>query len=274
MMQALQLSIVVPLKNEQEILYEKVEELALVLDEEVGPDRWNAILVDNGSTDRTPQIIQEIKERWPLTQPIRLEEPNIGKAMRAGLRASEAPYVFIMPIDENDVPFLTWAWRAREHYDLIIGSKRLNPVLNGQSPYRRFLTWGLNAMLSLLTEYIGADTHGCKLLRREAILPIDKRCVISRGQYDSELTIRSVRCGLRVAELPVVYSEKRPARDFMLKKIARNVVDLLRLYRALKNEPFVEGVHFHRWARSDVEDKVLPWIGTMPGRAEISHSSD
>lgn len=244
-------------------MWSTVVSLAEELDAELGKGCWQLIPVDNGSSDATPEIIDRIKVRWPTTSPIHMEQPNIGMAIRAGLRSAQSEWAYVMPIDEGDSAFFRWSWRSRENYDLIIGSKRLNSVLNGQTRYRRFLTWGLNSILSLLTGYVGADTHGCKLVRLSAMLPVDKRCVISRGQYDTEITIRAVRSGLRVAELPVIYSEKRRARDYMLKKIARNVVDVVKLYRALKTEPFSKDVHFHRWSRHEVENLILPFVGYL-----------
>ena len=246
------LSIVVPVKNESSILDVYITELEGYLRGLSALGSFEIIVVDNGSNDGSGDVLESLSDKIDELKVISLAKGNIGKAMRTGLRESLGDYVLIMPIDEIDYDFFTWAWKFRHEYSLILGSKRLNPVLNGQTPYRRFLTWGLNSMLSLLTEYIGADTHGCKLMRREDLIKVDSRCVISRGQYDTELTIRAVRSGLPVAEVPVVYVEKRSARDFMLKKIVRNVVDLFRLARALRNEPFVTNVRFHRWARADV----------------------
>ena len=76
--------------------------------------------------------------------------------------------------------------------------------------------------------------------------------------FMAELYDPATQFWVRVAELPVVYSEKRPARDSMLKKIARNLVDLMRLHRALKTEPFTDDVRFHRWSRHDIKHMVYP----------------
>ena len=71
-------------------------------------------------------------------------------------------------------------------------SKRADPTINNQAPYRRLLSWGLNSLLQYFTENPTVDTHGIKLIRLELIRPIVERCVINRGQFDTELTIRCV----------------------------------------------------------------------------------
>jgi glycosyltransferase involved in cell wall biosynthesis len=246
------LSIIIPILNEEEILLDVARCVSAQLDAVVGPGRWELIPVDNGSSDRTPQMCEEIRERWPTTRPIRLEEKNIGKAMRAGLQTAQGEFVYLFPVDEHDPLFFAWAWKNREDYDLVLGSKRADPTINGQAPYRRLLSWALNSLLHFLTENPTADTHGIKLMRLEMIRPIVDRCVINRGQFDTELTIRSIRSGLRVCEVPVEYEEKRPPRNLMLTKIGRNVVDLGRLTRALRDEPFQGPLRYHRRPREDL----------------------
>ncbi len=258
MTQELLLSVVIPLFNEEDVLWTTVEDLTSKLDELVGPRQWQLIPVDNGSTDSTPDILNRIANRWPNTLPLHLDRPNIGAAMRAGLEAGQGNWACIMPVEEGDIEFFAWAWQYREHYDLILGSKLADPTLNYQSQYRRFLSWGLNSLLRLLCEYVGADTHGAKLLYMESMQPILDRCVMSRGQFDTELTLRAVRAGLRVAEVPVIYKEKRPHRNLMVTKILRNVYDLLCLSRAMKSEPYDRSVRFHRWSRHEVTSMSLP----------------
>jgi len=242
-----------PLLNEEEILESAAENLANVLDTVIGPQAWQFVPVDNGSTDETPAILSRLKQRWPNTLNLRLEEKNIGKAMKHGLLNAEYEWAMILPLDEFDPGFLRWAWANKTKYDLILGSKRVDPTLNEQEPYRRLLSWGLNALLQLTLQNVTADTHGAKLLKLKTLKPHIERTVISRGQFDTELTLRSLRAGLRLAEIPVRYAEKRAARNWMLTKIGRNVVDLYRLNRVMKDVPFKDRIRYHRYCLDDIE---------------------
>ena len=82
---------------------------------------------------------------------------------------------------------------------------------------------------------------------------------MERGQFDTELTMRALRGGLWVAEVPVPIVQIRKPRNLMLGKIYRNFVDLLRLRRAMRNVGSVR-TRYHRWAREDMEQMhIVSW---------------
>ncbi len=58
-----ELSVVIPIFNEEEILWDNMEHLAGKFDEIIGPGRWQYILVDNGSVDDTRNIVERIIQR-------------------------------------------------------------------------------------------------------------------------------------------------------------------------------------------------------------------
>ena len=153
MEQSIQVSILIPLHNEQEILLKNIEYLAGEFDSIFGPLAWHFVLVDNASSDNTPKIIEEILKRWPNSISAYEPSPNYGKALKAGMKRAVAPWVHSIDIEQWDIPFVRWAWNNRECYDLFIASKRADPTLNQQPPYRRVLSWGLNALINLLLGY-------------------------------------------------------------------------------------------------------------------------
>jgi glycosyltransferase involved in cell wall biosynthesis len=247
-----QLSVVIPILNEEAILWHNAEALAALFDGEIGCGRWKFVLVDNGSTDSTPRIIERICARWPPSQRLFEARHNYGRAMRVGLMAVDTAWVITVDVEQWDTQFLKWAWRNRERYDLIIGSKRADPSINHQTSYRYFLSWGLNALIQLFFGYVGADTHGPKLLRHETMQPIIAHCRMSWGQFDSEFVIRALRAGLWIVEVPVIYVEQRPSQKLMFEKIARNVWEFNRLRRMLRNTRQNGFVRLHRFSRVDV----------------------
>lgn len=246
------LSVVVPIYNEEEELWQMAEQLSVHLDKIIGQKRWQYVLVDNGSTDSTSQIVERIIQQWPSCIQVRMARPNYGEALASGLRQAQGKWAYINNVDWWDPVFLRWSWENRTRYDLILGSKCADYTLNQQARYRRILSWGLNTILQFCFGFVGTDTHGQKLLHLTAMRPILDQCILRRGQFDTEFTLRAMRKGLWIAELPVPIIEKRKQRNLMIKKIAQNFYDILRLRRVIQKVPFTHSIRYHRWAREDI----------------------
>ena len=260
------LSVVIPIRNEEAILWENLRAVAACFDEVVGRGRWRFILVDNGSTDSTPEIIDRALEAFPLSRKLFVGEPNYGKAVRAGVDAADTDWVHVIDVEQWDLPFFRWSWRYRDRYDLFVASKRADPAICQQPIYRRFLSWGLNSLLQLFFAFPGSETHGPKLINRVSLGPILQKCVMDRGQYDTEIVLRAVRASLWIVELPVPYAEVRPTRSFMMKKIFYNLRAFNRLRKTFRSEPPQTGpVRLHRFCREDVLAQVAP-----PKAVEVS----
>ena len=247
------LSVVVPVYNEQDILMGMAEQLAPHLDAIAGKGRWQFVLVDNGSRDRSSEICAEIVRRWSGSVMIRLERPDYGEALYQGLMTACGPWAFVINVDFWDAPFMAWCFETRGVYDMVMGSKRADDALNRQDSYRRLLSWGLNTILQTVFNFPGTDTHGQKFIYLPALRPILQQCVMRRGQFDTEFTLRAARARLWLAEVPVPIVEVRRARNLMLQKVVRNIVDIFRLRRTMREIPSRVAMRYHRWSRDDVE---------------------
>jgi glycosyltransferase involved in cell wall biosynthesis len=264
------LSIVVPVFNEEDVLMDMAEQIAPALDAIAGPRRWQFVLVDNGSTDNSAAVCDSIASRWPGSIVIRLPRPDYGDALYHGLIGATGPWAFIINVDFWDVAFIRWCFRTRGSYDLVMGSKRADTALNAQHSYRKLLSWGLNVILQTVFGFVGSDTHGLKFLYLPALRPIFKECVMRRGQFDTEFTLRASRNRLWLAEVPVPIFESRPPRNLMLTKIIRNFVDIARLYRIMKAIPLRAATRYHRWSREDVENED-GWQTSLLAEMAASH---
>lgn len=250
-------SVVIPIYNESRILLNNLERLARFCDETVGLNRWMFILVDNGSTDGTIQLVEKAVKRWPPSRGVFTNIPNIGAAQKAGLSVATTKWIYMVDIEQWDFPFMRWAWRNRNHYDMFLGSKRADPTLNYQHYYRRILSAGLNGVLQVFFGFSGTDTHGPKLLDREALASIITVSSLDRGQFETELVLRATRKSKRLVEMPVEYRESRPHRNFMVQKIIWNLFALRRLNRVMKKVPFEGRVKHYRFTRDEVENTTL-----------------
>jgi len=267
------LSVVVPIFNEEEVLMAMAEQLAPELDAIAGIRRWQFVLVDNGSTDESGAVCNAIVARWPGSICIRLARPDYGDALYHGLTGAVGTWAFIINADFWDVAFMRWCFRTRGSYDLVMGSKRADVALNNQHRYRKLLSWGLNIILQTIFGFVGSDTHGLKFLYLPALRPIFETCVMRRGQFDTEFTLRASRGGLWLAEVPVPISENRPPRNLMLTKILRNLIDIARLYHLMQATPATSAARYHRWSREDVENESA-WQISMLAEMAASHRNN
>jgi glycosyltransferase involved in cell wall biosynthesis len=243
------LSIIIPLYNEEDIILDMLEKLDSNFRKILGQTEWEFLFIDNGSTDRTPEILNELCEKKNNVKVVHEPIPNYGLALKKGMNNCSSDYAHIINIEQWDMTFFAWAWSLREEYDLFLGSKLADPSTNHQSGYRKFLSWGLNSLLKLYFEFPGADTHGPKLVNMKSIKNILEKCVMGRGQFDTELTIRSLRGGLKIAEAPSEYVEYRQPRNMLIKKIVWNIIAISKMWWILKDLPYESYVRLYRFTR-------------------------
>ncbi|HEX6763191.1 MAG TPA: glycosyltransferase family 2 protein [Gaiellaceae bacterium] len=199
---SLGVALIVPAYNEAATIREVLDRIdALELDVQV-------IVVDDGSTDST----QDILRAWQSTHPDAtvLRQPNRGKgaAIRAGLEHVDREIVVIqdadMEYDPAEVPGLVEPI-AMGAADVVFGSR-----LRGGRPQRAHLFWHLvgNRCLSLLTNVLYNTTlsdmeTGYKAFRTDVLRSLELR----RNSFtiEPEITAKVCKRKLRVYEVPISY---------------------------------------------------------------------
>jgi glycosyltransferase involved in cell wall biosynthesis len=229
-------SIVIPVYNEEGILREAVTELLQGLDSVrlalSEPDlAFEIIIAENGSSDRTVELAEHLANELPEVRTFSLGEPNYGKAMRRGILEARGTWVICEEIDLCDLDFHR---RALEHLrhgdaDMVVGSKAMKGASDHRPLMRRAATRVLNSMLRVALDFRGTDTHGLKAFHRETLLPVVKDCVIDRDLFASELVIRAGRSGTRVIEIPIRLDEKRPPAINLIKRVPRVLQGMAKL---------------------------------------------
>ncbi len=219
-------SIVIPVYNEEGILREAVTELLDGLDAVRqalhAPElSFEVVLAENGSRDRTAELAVHLAAERPDVRTFSLGEPNYGKALRQGILEARGAIVICEEIDLCDLDFLR---RALEHLrhrdcDMVIGSKAMKGASDERPMFRRAATRVINGMLRIALDFRGTDTHGLKAFDRSALLPIVEACVIDRDLFASELVIRAARAQLHVIEIPIRLNEKRPPAINLIKRV-------------------------------------------------------
>jgi len=229
-------SIVIPVYNEEGILREAVSELIEGLDMLRSalhdPDlTFEVILAENGSRDRTAELAQHLADESEEIKTFSLGEPNYGKALRRGILEARGTYVICEEIDLCDLDFHRRALEHLRHGDceMVVGSKAMKGASDGRPILRRVATRVINGMLRVALDFRGTDTHGLKAFRREALLPVVEACVIDRDLFSSELVIRAGHAGLHVLEIPITLHEKRPPAINLVKRVPNVMRGLAKL---------------------------------------------
>ncbi len=219
-------SIVIPVYNEEGILREAVTELrrglAAVRDDLGAPDlQFEIILAENGSRDRTVDLARGLADEMPDVRTFSLGEPNYGKALRQGILMARGDLVICDEIDLCDTDFYrrSLALLRARGCELVVGSKAMRGAKDERPLLRRTATRVINEMLRISLDFHGTDTHGLKAFRRARLEPIVHECVIDRDLFASELVIRAGRADVSIIEIPVRLEEKRPPAINLVKRV-------------------------------------------------------
>jgi len=200
----MKLSIIIPVYNEEnsleELVGKVVETSCLDLDKEI-------IISNDGSTDRTFDIIQKLKTKYP--EIITYHSPtNLGKgaAVRLGITLSTGEIITIqdadLELDPNDYSRLLTPLLNNET-KIVYGSRFLNSKIKLKKTSRlanRFLTFLTNILFgSHLTDMETAY----KMFYRETLNGIKLRCV--RFDFEPEITAKFLKKGFHIIEMPISY---------------------------------------------------------------------
>ncbi len=224
-----EISFVIPVFDEEPILHAAVVDLR----ERLAPHglRYELILAENGSRDRTAEVARELAARYPE---VRLEQsptPNYGQALRRGIARARGELIICEEIDLCDVDFhlQALALLRSNQADFVIGSKLIGGARDARPLFRHSASQVYTGLLRVLFDFRGTDTHGLKAFRRSLVLPIVEACQVERDVFASELVIRAYRAPLRVVEIPVRVLEKRPPSTNLLRRLPGVVKDLWHL---------------------------------------------
>ena len=233
------LSVVIPVYNEQDILQAAVTDLRANF-ASLGHS-YEILLMENGSTDRTVSLAQELcartaQEDHGHVHLFSVGEPNYGRALKEGILHARGEFVICEEIDLCDVDFHRRALALLEtdEVDLVIGSKLLAEANDSRPFVRHAASLAYSMLLRLAVGFRGTDTHGLKAFRRQALLPVLRACVVEKDVFASELVLRASRAGLALREIPIQVAEKRPPSVHLFKRVPNVLKSVAKLTYAIR----------------------------------------
>jgi glycosyltransferase involved in cell wall biosynthesis len=234
MVRELPLSVVVPLFNEEESVGPLVDAVKAALGD---GDDWELLLVDDGSGDRTPEIVTRLAEQDQRLRLLRLAR-NYGQtpAMQAGFDHAVGRVIVTMDgdlqNDPEDIPrFLE---KIEEGYDLVAGyrERRKDKFITRKVP-----SWVANRIIGWITGVPIRD-NGCSLkaYRRELL----DRLHLYSDMHRFIPAVAAATGGARIAEIPVRHFPRRYGTSkYGLSRIGKVLADLLtiKMIRSFRERP-------------------------------------
>lgn len=242
-------SIIIPIHNEEDYLKKFFFDLLKKLK---GFRDYEVVLVENGSTDQTRKLAQQICKQRKIVKMLTLPEPNYGLAVKEGFLSAKGDYLVLFDLDYYDVGFMKKAFKKFPQTDAVVGTKSGKGSSDQRSFLRRLVSFGFTSILKIFFNLKISDTHGIKVLDRKKFLPLIKQCLMTKEIFDTELLIRGQRQGLKLSEIGVKVEERRQSRSSIIKRSFKTIKDLINLkINLIKEEKSIN---------TDWGSKFLPFL--------------
>ena len=193
-------SVVVPIKNEEENIFELVQEIEPIM--QSLSSSWELLFIDDGSTDRSLSLLKELCSQKPYLRILSFSR-NFGQsaAFAAGFKAAQGEFIITLDGDRQndpaDIPKLT---AAIADYDLVVGWR----VNRKDTLQKKLISRLSNFVRSRICED-GVHDTGCslKIYRKEALSSIK----MYHGMHRFLPALFKID-GFRVKEIPVHHRER------------------------------------------------------------------
>ncbi|MDQ2889271.1 MAG: glycosyltransferase family 2 protein [Gemmatimonadota bacterium] len=218
-------SVLVPAKDEAENLPEFMKQAAVAFASE--PGRYEVVVIDDGSTDGTPALLESLRAQYPFLHSVRhRSRRGIADALRTGYMHSRGDVLVFYPADLQfrpaDIPKLVDPIIAGE-FDMMTGRK--------DGDYERAFVSGIyNSLSRRLFDVPVRDLNSVKAYRREvmAALPV-------RPDWHRYMIVVAAHSGFTVGETPIpVYPRAAGKSKFGISRIPVGVLDMLAVWFELR----------------------------------------
>jgi dolichol-phosphate mannosyltransferase len=205
------LSIVIPARNEEGCIAATVAHLHLELDLQGVPHE--IVVVDDGSTDRTWSILQEIHPNTPECRPIQnTNEHGFGRAITFGFDHARGDAIVIMMADESDdCRDVVRYWRLlNEGWDAVFGSRFMRGGGVVDYPRHKLL---LNRMANLFLRMmfrvpLNDFTNAFKAYRR-TVIDGCRPLLSPHFNLTVELPLKTIVRGYSWTVIPITWRNRR-----------------------------------------------------------------
>jgi dolichol-phosphate mannosyltransferase len=205
------LSIIIPARNEEGCIASTVEHLTVELRLRGVPHE--IIVVDDGSSDRTWEILQDLKNRLSVLFPIQNHgEHGFGRAVLCGLDHMQGDAAVIMMADESDDcrDVVRYWERLNEGWDCVFGSRFIKGGGTIDYPWSKLvLNRVANKFLQLLFNINLNDTTNAFKAYRKTVIDGCRPLIAPHFNLTVEIPLKSIVRGYSWTVIPITWRNRR-----------------------------------------------------------------
>lgn len=221
-------SVIMPAYNEEKRIGECFHRVLEVLKEYGQP--FEVILEEDGSTDRTPQIMDELVKRYPFVKALHFPtRRGKGFGIRMGVEVSTGGLIVLIDSDMEYPPEkIPCLLGGLNDADIVVGG-RMEWKNYRTRVWRRLSSITYISLLKVLfkTDGLCDPQSGFKAYKREVIEAVSP--LSSKGfEIDTEILLKALKKGYTVKYLPITYTYKGNSKVDMLGDPLRMFLSVLR----------------------------------------------
>ncbi len=222
------LSIIVPAYNEESRLPQTLPAVAEFVAAQ--PFKVEVLIVDDGSRDRTPEIVRQFSAKFPFIKLLQPGHGGKGHAVKHGMLNAQGEYVFFgdadwaMPVTELP-KFLP---PHQNGFDLAIGSREGKGAARYNEPgYRHLMGRVFNLLVKVLAVPGFEDTQcGFKCFHQPIVQDLFTRQTINGFGFDVEVLYIARKRGYKIIEVPIHWYAQSDSKVHPVKDTLRMIQDI------------------------------------------------
>ena len=239
----MKIDIAVPVYNEQQTLKKQIYKLEQFLKEQKNHE-YRIIIADNGSTDKTKSIAEELSISIPRVYLVSVGQKGVGLALKKAWENSDADVIGYMDLDLAtslkhilDVADLF----HNDECDFVNASRLLeNSLVRNRSRLRNLTSRSFNFLLKRVFDTKSTDGMcGFKFIKQTTLKSILSNGATSEGWFFStQILIISEMLGLRVREIPIEWTDDRNSKVKIAKLTTMYIREILKMRKVIRHSKY------------------------------------